>query len=398
MNSKSSNAIKYQGLLLVAFMFAAVVSVPALAQINDYRFYIYLPDFNIGYCQKLLVGGVLAFFKDSYTKEWLYGFMRIVVAAVSLIFALFLGKWVSRSPEELRMPYLVIALFFATSPYAFTIFSSLIGLHDIYWYFFILIALMCVKNKVLMWLVPLLSVLCVANHIAYLIILFPVLLIILLHCVVHAEKKGAYLALLIAVLLLTGGATVYVLFFERQTIKMTMLEMLSYTKSKINTKIDSLGFEYFLYGYSEGSTPEAPPAEGYYYGNSIIAIVKTLMTIMKENVMPFRIYKCFLAVLPVLVSSVYIWSAAIKKAKKAIERLIYVLCILTVLCLPVFWILSTDTKRWAAMYCVSQLLLLVWMLGERDENVCAAFNKFVCIVKKYPLIAAGAVCLSYMIP
>ena len=397
MEQKKTGAIKYQGLLFAAFIIAAFLSLPAISEINDYRFYIYLPDYSIGYCAKLLVGGVLALFKDSFTKEWLFGYMRVVVAVVSMFFALFLGKWIAASPKELRMPYFVLALFFATSPFAFNIFSSLIGLHDIYWYFFIVLALMCIKNKVLMWLVPLLSVLCVANHIAYLLILFPVLFIILLHLAVYSERKGVYKVLFAAMLLLTAGASVYVLFFERQTLNMTLPEMLSYTKAKINTDISSTGFEYTIFGYVEGVNLDALP-EGQYFGSSIIATLRTLMNVAMNGVTLKRVVEIFFAILPFTASTAYIWAYALHRAKKLSERMIYFFCLLTFLALPILWLVSTDSQRWAALFCISQLMLLVFLLKEKDEYVCAAFNKIAAAVKEYPIVAAGAACLLYLIP
>lgn len=392
MKSKGFGAIKYQGLLLAAFLVSAAVSIPLITEINDYKFYIYLPDYSIGYCSKLFVGGVLALFKDSFTKEWLYGFMCAAAVAASFVFALFLGKWVSRAPEEMKMPYLVFALFFATSPYAFSVFFTSIGLHDIYWYFFILIALACLRNKVLMWLVPLFSVLCVVVHIGYLVILFPALMIILLYEAVHAQNKGAKTALFILTGVLTVGITVYVLFFEKQTLTMTMNEMLAYTKGKLDVEVGSSGFEYYFYGESA----DLQPGNGLFIGDSLLSILKTLAAVASEKSIGW-IYKSVLAMLPAAGVSVYIFASAARKTKKVSERFVYVLPILMILVLPALWIFSTDVSRWGGLFCISQMLMLVWMLWEKDENVCGAFNKVVAAVKKYPLFAAGALALAYLV-
>lgn len=351
--------------------------------LNDYRCSFYLGDFSIGFCSRLFIGTLLKPFKDTFTREWLVGFSWAVLLFAILLTALLLNRFIKKAPDESRREYIVFSLLAVILPYSFTWFSVWLGMLDIFWYIFTVIAIVCTRFKYLRWLAPLLAIACLATHYSAIFVFVPLLAIVLLYQAVKAEKKLAPSAVFAITVVLSLAATVYFVFFSDKTLTMTEDEMNTYLRQKMDIDVSYLGF--YLFGENNHNLQ----------GNLGFVV----STILSESQKSFDLYSTthfLVSLIPLFAVIITILAKAVKHSNSAAERYVFGFGILLTAMLIPLRILSTDTERWAAMVIISQLTLIVCFLHDRNEAVCRSFSEVFAFFKARPVLCAAWLFMSFI--
>lgn len=385
------NTIKYQIFLLAVMLFNSALVFPKPDEISHIRYSYYLADYSIAYCTRLLVGEVLSHFKTAFTFEWLTDYFAVVVVVAAVLSALYIGSWLGKAEKKDLPIYLVLALVFATFPFAFAYFSSTAGLLDIYLFIITLIALAILNVPVLKWLIPALCVVAMLVHPAFAVTFYPVIFVLMLYKTVKSERKLMPAALMTVTLLFTAAVAVYVAFYEKTTVKMPIEEMSAYLKAKLPIR-DTQTMEYFLYG----RTIVIPEGEGYVAADSLLQVFKTMTWIAwHENQLP-SVLNSAAALVPSFALFNYIWIKSAKACEIKGEKAVYTVAVLMVLMLPFTWTISTDVARFASLYFICQFLILVQFLRSGNTNVKNAFADAAAFAVKNPLVLAAAACMMYI--
>ena len=87
---KVLSTTKYTAVIFAAMVLYCVVKGFEMSSTGLYS--LFLADFSIGICSRLLVGSIIGIFKDVVTREWVVGFLQVVTFAVFLVTAHYTGS------------------------------------------------------------------------------------------------------------------------------------------------------------------------------------------------------------------------------------------------------------------------------------------------------------------
>ena len=344
--------------------------------LNDFRLSQFLPDYSLGYCSRFLIGSVLAVFKKSFTEQWLTVFSECVFVFTCFLTAVLFNELIKRTGVEYRNGVAVMGLFIISMTMGYGFFTYWLGMLDIFWYIFTLLALVCLCNKYLRWLFPVFSFLCLANHYMAALFIFPVFAAVLMFQASENpkdKKTAALLILTVAVSVLSG---IYFVFLGPKTVTVTPEQAQNYLNAKL--PVDQRHILFYMFGKAR-----------YDYVSTFSGVIKTNI---EENIgylEPHLIIALFAAALPVVAVFTYIYIQAFKKSKNVFGKITSVLCI-AFNALPFLIIIaSSDYVRWFAMTFISQALIIFYLVFKNNEGICYGFGRTVAFFRKNPLLLAA---------
>lgn len=384
--------IKYQLSLLAVMLVNAALVFPSAANIPDVRFTYHIADYSIAYSARLLVGEILSHFKTAFTFEWLTDFFAVVIVAVAVPAAIYIGSWLGKADKKERPACLVLAFMFATLPYGFAAFSRWAGMLDVYIFAAALLSIAIINVPFLRWLTPALCVAAMMVHPVFAITFFPVIFALMLYRAVSSKSKRSSAALTAVTLLFTAAAAIYIVFFSKSTIKMPMEEMSAYLKTKLPVR-DTLGLEFSIYG----NAITLPDGDGYIRGGILWDALKNLILFTWQDNQISTVLRAAVSLLPCFAVFNYIWVKAAGACESKAEKLVYAIAVLTALILPLMWIISTDVKRWASLYFLCQFLMLMQLLRMGNVNVKNALVRVTAFAAENPLVLVAAACPMYLV-
>ena len=346
------------------------------AGLNDFRLLLYLPDYSLGFCSRFLVGSVLSVFKKTFTVKWLTDFCVCVFIFTAFLTAFLFNALVKKTDEKYRNAVALSGLMVMAMAVGFGYFAYWLGMTDIYWFIFTLLALACLKNRYLRWLFPVFSFLCIANHYMAAIIVFPVFAAVMMMKTEDNpkdKKTTALLVLTIAVSVLSG---IYFVFFATKTVTVPMEEAQRYLNSKL--AVDQRPTLFYMYGKARYETV-----------NTFSGIIREATS---ENISEFNAKKFFsflTSMLPIMsvFSSVYFF--AFKKANHFPGKITCVLCVLFNIVPFAVSVVSSDYIRWFSLLVISQTLIILYLVYDRNEAICEGFGKISDFFAKNPVLLAA---------
>lgn len=348
---------------------------------------LFIGDFSIGFCSRLLIGSILSIFKDSFTKEWMTAFLRIVTFVVFMTTAHYVSSSISQAKKEEKGSLMIFTALFIVCPFSITIYAGdIFGFIDVFCFIVLLITLYFGSNKILFWSLPVFLVAGVFIHDAFITgYMAPCLGIIAYYAIkTHGKKIGASANFIVSSVA-CAATSVYSVIFAKNTIKMTETEMLRYLAKKGNCTIEDISgyIESFLFYRDTRDVIE----DQEYVDNAWNLIAYMIKATSKSFGLSYLIY--FISTIPIIALIFFVWIKAIKNSNGFMEKVPYILFMLTLVPQIFSLFMSTDFTRFLATIVITQMLYVFMCIKQNDKNIDPAME-FLSNNKHYFIIP----CLS----
>ncbi len=375
-----TDKFKYELGILVLLLFQALLNIKRLIGMDNNFLVYYLSDFSMAKTSRMLVGTFINLLTDHPTERWINNFARIVLFLSLIVVAVLLGRIVRKVDSDKRLPICVLILFFGTGTFTMHIFSAFFGMMDIYMFMFAAVSIVCLQNRFMRWIVPVLCLAGVLINIVFIFSFFPAVLLVILYLAAFSEKKAGYIVLFCITALSVLALTYYCGFMFKDTIAVTVEEMRAIMERKFCAPVSDEELEYFT-GYIFGTDPDG---KNFLTGNihemSLNMLVKTLSDFMFSERLDTRgLMSLGVGAVPVMAAFWGVWISCIRKTKEAGKKFVYLCFILSALCIPFCLVLSTDPIRWYAAGVMTQFALGFYMFYAKDK----AFAETVEAIRKF---------------
>ncbi|MBE6820619.1 MAG: hypothetical protein E7516_06175 [Ruminococcaceae bacterium] len=361
------SSIKYE---LCIFMVLAVQAVSNLYpdfSVGEYTRLYYLVDYSMGKTSRLLIGSLVKLLNPDPSPRWIAGFCMIVLAVVLLFSAIIIGKVIKCADSEIKAQALVLTAFAITGMFTFSNFSLYLGFLDIWMFIIAIIAMLCIDNKYLRWLVPVLCAVGVFIHSGFAATYFPLFGLAVLYLVFSKEKKFADSVVFIASCAVTVAATLWVLVKGAGTATITYEQFFETLKNKGGFTYTDFGIEniafYFLDIPPENTGITAEMVAG---ANA----VERLIMMVKVNLADISLtYTVSLVIFgtAVIAACWAVWVKCMKNTESKGRKFVYLCFMLSVLTIPLGMIIAQDFIRWYQSAIITQFALAMFMLVTKDE-------------------------------
>ena len=363
---------KYEAAVFLLTMLPVFFNINKLSRVHPMYVPYYLFDFSMGINSRMWVGSVVKLLNRHPTEEWLRIFALIIFLLGMVLTAVALGAVVKKTKSENRLAVFVFILFFVTGSYTLSLFSRFFAMLDIHMYILALVSVVFITNKHLRWFVPVLCVIGVFVNYVFVMSYFPFVLLALLYFADKSEKKGGIIALFILTVLSVIVSTFYCVFEATDHMFMTFEEAINVMENKIGHAFTKEQNEYALF-YLFGANEDFEGVYGIKVSElSAVQFVGYFIKYILENrVNGYGALIILISALPVLAIFCTIWVMCIGRSEKKSRKFVYICNILSVVCIPVCCILSTDFVRWIASGVMCQFAMCFLMFYCKDE----AFDK-----------------------
>ncbi len=365
---------KYEAVIFVMTMIPVLLNYQALSEVHRMFISYYLYDYSMGFNSRILIGSVVKLLNAHPTEEWITGFATVMLVLAMVLTAIALGRVVKKAKRENIFSAFVFILFFVSGVYTISVFCRFFGMLDIHMYILALTAVIFANNKYLRWLVPLLCMAGVLVNYVFIMSYFPFVLLAMLYYADKSEKKLVHTILLIITVVSVFALTLYCVFVAKDHMFMTFDQALKIMEEKIGHSFTAEQNEYaelYLFGYHTESEEmydykisESSPLEYLYY---------FIKFIYENRIGGHGIITLSIITVPIIAAFWTIWIMCIRNTDKKSLKFVFLCCILSVVCIPVCCVFSTDFVRWIASGIMCQFAMCFLMFYTKDE----AFDKTV---------------------
>ena len=319
--------IKYE---LCIFFFAlaqTLVFLPSKDNLDEWCLMTYLGDYSHGVTTRLLIGDIIHRFTDFVSLDMLYVLCICACILLCVLLAIVGGKVLRNTSGPLLTASKVILAFGLASPIFLPLFSSWLGLTDIWLVILTLVCFILNENRCLRWLIIPLSIACCFIHQVYFFTYMTPLAIILLYDCLESKKPlpRAILCIVDYTLLIASGIFVLV---GRQNISFrSPQEMAEYCLQKTDVPIDSEWLAYQLqYEYFKG--------------------LSSVMSDIASSNTATDLIGLLVIFTPLIVLFAIMWGIALKKSDNGKEKFVLFLCLIQPLSALPAYISATNWNRW----------------------------------------------------
>lgn len=356
--------------------------------VDDTLATVYLIDYKtVGFVSRALIGSIISAFTQKVPNHLIV----IIVKAATFVFLLLQSAVAAQATEKIiklkKYGCLIIVILYLFNPHInYWIFdSSWFGIFDVFNYILFLLFYFCIsaKNRALKIFCPLICLAAICVHYQFCVVLLPAAIAMMFYYVFESVPQCASLkdskafkirsALLIFTLITSIALTVYFVLFARRFVKTDPETLYYYMRSRYDgAYIYKRYYDFYLFGQLYGQT----------YAQS--ETLKVLRSIVTQSV-KFNPY--LVRLLTLYLPFTGLWTVLSVRAKPKARKIPYIVILLTVLCLPVGLLLSTDWNRYISAFFMSQFLILLFLIRSEDNELF----KFIEKIKKLLLIPVSKI-------
>ncbi len=366
---------------------------------------VYLADYSLTFTTKLLIGSVTGLFFDKITLEQMFEICGIANIIAVGVLALFFAALLRITVEKKQYPALFIAFFFILDPMIPQEYYPSIGGYNTYWTVLFVLLIFLYSSRGYYLLAPVLCVIGMLVHDGFLLSFLPVVMVLLVYDLCHADSVGKKTAGAVS-FGLTGASCVslfvYSSFFQNDHLKMTGDEFYEYMLSRFDLTVVQKwqleqinGSRVFPFSFFETYFFDKYSNPGNEGSMSLGTYLSLFHDYLGKTLSPDFYLRYLVSFLPFAVLFAVLWGVCAKKSR-GIRKLpfIFFACIEAVI-LPL-GIISTDFHRWIPAAIISQAALVYAMIKKEDETFSEVLSS--PILKKKPFIAlmivAACVCIT----
>lgn len=336
----------------------------------------YAMDYSLGFDSRLFIGSIL---------RLLYpGFLPAEAACrfvfFSLILLLFLLSWtLGHSLRQLEgqnaeKGLLLVILLYLLSPgspsYLWT--AENMGRFDMYLLIAALAAIICCTLIRSVWLqlilITILGLIALSIHQAFMFLFFPLFFTLYLKAAMQTtigkERKTLSIILAIAGIIAMAATFLYFQLFSQIRIP-SCDELVSLLTSRTDLPVNDVALNYEYFATTTQSFSELvlnQPGERIRYG---------LITLLLLS--------------PLAILYGFLWMRILKAASKK-DRFVYVLFLLSHLCIVPAFLMAIDWGRWFGAFLTMQALQLVILAAKGDAPVLSALSSLADVFRRHPYI------------
>jgi len=372
---------KYELTFFTVFMFEFLLKIPRIDEMVGWRTTQYVVNYKeYGLVEMGLIGSIFRMFTDYITPTMVYIFELIGVLLLSVTIAVFLGKMIRNSSEEIKFAVMMIVLLYVISPLSLTKFFSSrnYGIFDVFLMLIAFwIALLAIRRKNL-WL------------------LFPLSMIALM--IHHVFALTYYMFVF--------GALMYYVFENKFEKKTTLFSVITVGISVIVT----LYFQFFREVSTYTSTEEAVAAAKENSGLLIeYEVLSRLFDPVDEYINKWSITGLYgktmdifdrslallftLALLsPMVVLFVAVWVKCVRRSVEKNEKIFYLFCLLSPLFSVVLFISAIDWDRWMMGILTAQMSFIFFLIHKKNETFYSVIRDVSSFLQSHK-----ALCIAYLV-
>lgn len=221
-----TRTVKKHKIGLLCFAFLAlyewlIVNNGVFWSVNPVTYSLYVLDYSMGFCPRLLPGAVYKALVGVYEYAPVSAFVTVFQLLLIGLLSFFMERFFEAAPPRERKTCLALVVLFLSGPFTFGIFIREFGMLDLYWAVFFAAGMLLLPKKRLKWLLPLCFVGMLFVHFAALLCYAAVLLLLLFFFAAKAEdraEKKQYYVLFTLCFVVTVGLSGYFIQFERENL------------------------------------------------------------------------------------------------------------------------------------------------------------------------------------
>ncbi|MBQ7043380.1 MAG: hypothetical protein IJN78_02115 [Clostridia bacterium] len=356
---------KYEVCILLFLLVELVAFVPPADGMTVWQMLTYLGDYSHGYMPRAFLGEVFSWFTPTISLELLWCVSVAVIVILSITISLICGQIIKKA--ENKSAVLSVVAVMLLSPIFMPLFSSWLGIVDIYLVALTLFAFILNENRFLRYLIPVIMLGCVAIHHAYMFLyMVPLAIALLYDCIKNKKyiRDGIFCGITYTSLIAFALFTVT----NRSASGFGSLdEMIDFMINKADFPLNKEWLSTLV------------PNE-YFTGTDYVANTITQM------MSPANLLGIVVIFAPVFLTFAYGWIKAIKHSDKKEEKFVLFLCLIHPLSAVPAYIFGLNWNRWTSAIITSQCILYLFMLYRKNCAVSRAVNGIVEKCKKYFII------------
>ncbi len=374
--------------MLMIVSFEYLVKKEAIHYIDNYYFPLYVINYDCGYSSRLLVGSVLSLFFDGklMSPTFILKLLLCVYAFNCILISLFLNNYLKKTKYEAIRIY---SFFLIITP-MMVAFLRYLGTLDIFWIVFVLGSLWLVDKKGWRWLVPIFCALSLCIYELFVTTYLPVMAIAVFYQFVKKPNVPNLIYITVCAIFV-GAATIYFLIIGDSTIKMTSEQMVEFARSRLDAQGSSFA-DFYLRTVFFLEVPDDSNGVMEYVKNtnSLMEYIKNSFAIATANNTSSFKSTIYFYVSNVLYSFPYLYLMAntFKKAKKPLEKFVFLCCLSTLPLMFINLLLSTDTDRFSFHFMFSSLLTLLFFVKENSSTFSDSYDEIILKLREHKILFA----------
>lgn len=361
-------------LLAVSLIFFVVRAIQMITEVSVQLALpaatLYLLDYNFYIGSRTFIGSILTLLTPHITYQQIF-IMNISVYVITTLSFFALGIYtIKKSIKEDNNFLFLVAILFIVCPYSLLQYANWVGTYDIYLCLFAVLCGVTASSKRMHWLCPVLCVMAIFTHYAFVFSYFPAVLAVQIYNIITSEKKKSRILSTAAGFGASFISAVYCGFFANNTIKMSRDELYAYMAKRLGTEVQN-----------------KPYIDSYYFDEDVYGMLSSF----KNNIINTEFTKNFvLFFLPVMLIFTALWCYYIIKneKKQMISGGFFILTVAVSIAL-IFMII--EAPRWQTAAILSQFLIFFVLMKKNDTNVLDCINK----LNKIPINALMLIFIIY---
>lgn len=317
----------------------------------------YLMTYETGFISRALIGSIVSLFTSRLTIHQIFIVGTFSYLLMTVGISMLLGHLIRNSKSTERTAITIFVILFLSSPLSVT---YLLGFHfarlDLYWIILVLSALICLKNSVLLWAVPLLGALAVCVHPGFLVTYMPALFIPILYEVYRNRGSKKHIVVFILSCSFTIFLFTYFQVFPQIIPYATAAEYSDHLTKNAAFQADPfmVYLEYF-----------APFREW---------LTMFVLPLTATYAFPLGLV-LFTFSVPLIWIFAYVWKNCISETKDKFLRFVLILCAAAPSAFIAAAVFGNDWDRWWAAAINTQFILVFFFIISREAIVLKTINK-----------------------
>lgn len=366
--SSLQKRVHYEMMIFLFLMINFIVFHPAMQNMNDMMATLYLFSYqDMGFNSRFFIGSVFRLFFKYISAETLYFSICFIITCFNALVAFSLGSFI-RDTRKDRRPILGIwVILFLANPFSLSFLYDYwnFGYLDLYLVGLTFIMILCIKFKKMIWLLPILCLIAMAIHTAWIFLYMPVVIIILFYECYKSNFKVSSIILLVSTVVILVTSLMYFQFFTPDLDFKSTEDVIGFLSERTNLK---LSFDYIMANYFLPTFTVLPDA----------------LFIIKSWALPYTI-NVFVITTPIILVFLNFWLRTFKKAENNHIKRIVLLCIIApVVTLPMFAFMDWD--RWICAIFIVQFLLFFYFWNDGLECVVMSAKEIHSFFKAHSLL------------
>ncbi len=354
--------IKYEAAILLFLLTQFFAFLPTKDSAQIWPFMSFLGSYENGFMPRALIGEIISWFTDFYSKNLLYN-LNVAVGILFCIFLALVGAHTIKNAEN-KITVTALVTIIICSPIFISIFSSWLGTTDTYLIILTITAFVLNENKILRYFIPIPLLISTAIHHAYLFLYMVPVAIALLYDLIKNKKY-------IRDSILCG---------------ITYLSLIAFglicATGTYNEGYESLNaaIEHFLsitdMDIEKSWLEQLMPSENFSQASSLLERFTSNMSVS-------NLLGIILIFAPILVLFALGWFKAMKTGKNKAEKFVFFLCLIQPLSTVPAYIFALNWNRWTSSIVTAQCMLYLFMLYRKNAVVISVTNNITEFFKKH---------------